>query len=270
MHWPTVGGLTSWSGCTTEIASFCVRNDSDLACPGMSASNSVSAPGTVRPVAAPLVAASEGLVLETSMTSMLVIASSVHGIGIEALTPFARTDEGPADFATRGERYGRRVGKVTHPSAAPENHLLAVWSPGPANHQYNHYPMVDGGLYLIKDGKPIDEPGQMLLIKNDPNYNEMWPRALVPYQRIYGIKEPKKGFVIRGGREIDDHYECLWELFRSIPSIEVEDASVLEEFYRLDKDDPNSSLQRATVNRGQAWVAGREELRDAKTTVELR
>src|SRR4029077_6003904 len=39
--------------------------------------------------------------------------------------------------------------------------------------------------------KPIDEPGQMLLIKNDPNFNEQWPRAVVPYKRIYGIDEPK-------------------------------------------------------------------------------
>ncbi|HXG13498.1 MAG TPA: hypothetical protein VNK04_27310, partial [Gemmataceae bacterium] len=45
---------------------------------------------------------------------------------------------------------------------------------------------------LIKDGKPIEEPGQMLLIKNDPNYNEQWPRALVPYKRIYGIDEPPR------------------------------------------------------------------------------
>ena len=32
----------------------------------------------------------------------------------------------------------------------------------------------------------------MLLIKNDPKYNEQWPRALVPYKRIYGIDEPKR------------------------------------------------------------------------------
>ena len=31
---------------------------------------------------------------------------------------------------------------------------------------------------------------QMRLIKNDPKYNEQWPRALVPYQRIYGVAEP--------------------------------------------------------------------------------
>ena len=113
--------------------------------------------------------------------------------GIEALTPFARTDEGPADFAIPGDRYGRRVGKVTHPSAAPDNHLLTVWSPGPVNGGYTvHVPAVDSGLYLAKEGRPIDEPAKLLLIKNDPRYNEQWPRALVTYQRIYRITEPKR------------------------------------------------------------------------------
>jgi len=50
---------------------------------------------------------------------------------------------------------------------------------------------------------------------------------------------------------MEEHFECLWDLYRSIPSLEIEDASVLDEFYWLDKDDPNSSLQRATVNRGE-------------------
>jgi hypothetical protein len=112
--------------------------------------------------------------------------------GMESLTRFARSDEGPADYAGANRR-SSRVGKVTHPSGAPDNHLLAVWSPGPVNGGYTvHVPAVDGGLYLIKQGKPIDEPGQMLLIKNDPRFNEQWPRALVPYKRIHRVDEPKK------------------------------------------------------------------------------
>jgi hypothetical protein len=113
--------------------------------------------------------------------------------GMQSLTRFARADEGPSDYAVRAGRNAPRLGKVTHPSGAPDNHLLAVWSPGPVNGGYTvHQPAVDGGLYLIKEGKPIDEPGQMLLIKNDPKYNEQWPRALVPYKRTYGIDEPKR------------------------------------------------------------------------------
>lgn len=66
-----------------------------------------------------------------------------------------------------------------------------------------------------------------------------------------GIKDAQKGFIIRGGREMENHFECLWDLFRSIPSIETEDLSVLDEFYRLNKHDPNYSLMRASVNRGE-------------------
>ena len=33
-------------------------------------------------------------------------------------------------------------------------------------------PEIDGGIYLLEGGKAIDEPAQMLLIKNDPKYNE--------------------------------------------------------------------------------------------------
>lgn len=113
-------------------------------------------------------------------------------LGALALTPFARIDDGPADTSVLGDKSSPRVGKCTHPSGAPDNHLLTVWSPGPTNHQYTYLPQLDGGIYLIKGGKPIDEPGQMLLIKNDPNYNEQWPRALVPYRRIYGIDEPRR------------------------------------------------------------------------------
>ena len=50
-------------------------------------------------------------------------------------------------------------------------------------------------------------------------------------------KVPEKGFVIRGGRELEDHMECEWDLFRSIPSLEIEGASVLDEFSWVNKSD---------------------------------
>lgn len=67
-----------------------------------------------------------------------------------------------------------------------------------------------------------------------------------------GIHDDGRGFIIRGGREMENHFECLWDLFRSIPSLEVEGASVLDEFYWLNKDDPNYSLERAILNRGES------------------
>ena len=59
------------------------------------------------------------------------------------------------------------------------------------------------------------------------------------------------GYVMRGGREMDNHFECMWDLFRSIPSIETDGVSVLDEYYWLNKEDPNYSLMRATEKRGQ-------------------
>ncbi|NCC04750.1 MAG: oleate hydratase [Proteobacteria bacterium] len=96
-----------------------------------------------------------------------------------------------------------------------------------------------GAAFLIRDGQM---PGNRITILEQHQ---------LPGGALDGIKEPNKGFVIRGGREMEDHFECLWDLYRSIPSLEIEGASVLDEFYWLDKDDPNSSLQRATVNRGE-------------------
>lgn len=59
------------------------------------------------------------------------------------------------------------------------------------------------------------------------------------------------GYVMRGGREMDNHFECMWDLFRSIPSIETDGISVLDEYYWLNKKDPNYSLCRATQNQGE-------------------
>lgn len=66
-----------------------------------------------------------------------------------------------------------------------------------------------------------------------------------------GINMEYHGFVVRGGREMENHFECLWDLFRSIPSLEQPDASVLDEFYWLNKEDPNYSKCRAIYSGGK-------------------
>lgn len=65
-----------------------------------------------------------------------------------------------------------------------------------------------------------------------------------------GAKRPNAGFVVRGGREMENHFECLWDMYRSIPSLEISGASYLDEYYWLDKEDPNSSNCRLIYNRG--------------------
>src|SRR5206468_808394 len=125
--------------------------------------------------------------------------------GIEALTPFVRKGDWPSLPSVPGREDSPRLGLFTHPSGAPDNHLLTVWSPGSVNNPARHKPPFDSGIYLIKGGKAIDEPGQMLLIKNDPKYHEQWPRALVPYERIHGIKEPKKLAPLANDGKLSNH-----------------------------------------------------------------
>ena len=78
-----------------------------------------------------------------------------------------------------------------------------------------------------------------------------------------GWKYEDVGYVMRGGREMDKHFEVMWDLFHSIPSIETEGVSVLDEYYWLNKEDPNYSLCRETVNRGEdAHTAGKFDISD--------
>ena len=66
-----------------------------------------------------------------------------------------------------------------------------------------------------------------------------------------GRKDVTKGFYMRGGREMDNHFEVMWDMFRDVPSLENPEVSVLDEYYWLNKHDPNYSLCRASVNRGE-------------------
>lgn len=111
--------------------------------------------------------------------------------------------------------------------------------------------------FLVRDGQM---KGEHIHILEELN---------VPGGACDGIKDSQKGFIIRGGREMENHFECLWDLFRSIPSLETEGASVLDEYYWLNKKDPNYSLMRATVNRGQdARTDGKFGLSD-KASMEI-
>ena len=65
-----------------------------------------------------------------------------------------------------------------------------------------------------------------------------------------GRRDVTKGFYMRGGREMDNHFEVMWDIFRDVPSLEEPGLSVLDEYYRLNKHDPNYSLCRATERCG--------------------
>lgn len=84
-----------------------------------------------------------------------------------------------------------------------------------------------------------------------------------------GRKDVTKGFYMRGGREMDNHFECMWDMFRSVPSIETPNVSVLDEYYWLNKHDPNYSVCRATINCGEDAHTDKMFKLDRKSAIAL-
>lgn len=94
-------------------------------------------------------------------------------------------------------------------------------------------------FYLVRDGQM---PG---------NHIHLLEKLELAGGSCDGYKDVHKGFYMRGGREMDNHFEIMWDVFRDVPSIETPNISVLDEYYWLNKHDPNYSLCRATVNKGE-------------------
>lgn len=98
---------------------------------------------------------------------------------------------------------------------------------------------LSAACFLVRDGQM--KGSHIHILEKDP----------IPGGACDGWLYPEIGYVMRGGREMDNHFECMWDLYRSIPSLETEGVSVLDEYYWLNKRDPNYSLCRATVKRGR-------------------
>ena len=98
---------------------------------------------------------------------------------------------------------------------------------------------LSAACFLVRDGQM---PGKNIhVLERDPRAGgacDGWDYAQL-------------GYTMRGGREMDNHFEVMWDLFRDIPSFEDENVSVLDYYYWLNKRDPNYSLCRATKDRGQ-------------------
>lgn len=110
---------------------------------------------------------------------------------------------------------------------------------------------LSAACFLVRDGQMSGK--RIHILEKDP----------IPGGACDGFQYEDLGYVMRGGREMDNHFECMWDLMRSIPSIETEGVSVLDEYYWLNKHDPNFSLMRATINRGEdAHTDGKFDISD--------
>lgn len=116
---------------------------------------------------------------------------------------------------------------------------------------------LSAAAFLIRDGQL---PGEKITILEELS---------IPGGSLDGIDKRDYGFVIRGGREMESHFECLWDLYRSIPSLEIANASVLDEFYWLNKEDPNSSHCRIIHNNGEQFPTDGKLLLTEKSIKEM-
>ena len=112
--------------------------------------------------------------------------------GLTSLTAFSHGEDTAADPIPGATTREQWAGKVTHPSSAPNNDVLVVYSPGPVNNlnRPTTMPRINGGIYLLKSGASVEDPKDLVKIKLDPNYNAMMPKAVVPYSAIHGVVEP--------------------------------------------------------------------------------
>ncbi|ARH89160.1 oleate hydratase [Streptomyces sp. MOE7] len=106
--------------------------------------------------------------------------------------------------------------------------------------------LIGGGVASLAAAAFLIRDGQM-----DGSRITVYEASSITGGCLDGIKDREEGYLFRGEREMEDHYECMWDLYRSIPSLDVEDASVLEDFYRINKDRPTYNTRRTTQNRGQ-------------------
>lgn len=93
--------------------------------------------------------------------------------------------------------------------------------------------------YLVRDAKM---PGENITV---------YEARSVSGGSCDGMFIPGKGYVISGGREMDDHFECMWDLFKDIPSCDDKNVSILDAYKRLNEADPNYSNCRVSHKRGQ-------------------
>ena len=66
---------------------------------------------------------------------------------------------------------------------------------------------LSAACYLVRDAQMKGE--HVHILEKDP----------IPGGACDGYKYQDIGYVMRGGREMDNHFECMWDLFRSIPFI---------------------------------------------------
>ena len=112
-------------------------------------------------------------------------------------------------------------------------------------------------FYLVRDA---GVPGENVFI---------FDRDPVSGGACDGAHDSKNGYYMRGGREMDNHFEVMWDVYRDVPSKDDPNVSVLDEYYWLNKEDPNYSLCRATDQCGHKLPTGHDFTLDKEAQAQL-
>lgn len=104
------------------------------------------------------------------------------------------------------------------------------------------------GCFLIRDSHM---PGNKITF---------YEQLDIPGGSLDGQIRTNMNYVARGGREQGHYFECLWDLFSSLPSTEDPSMTVLDYFYYTNFDDPNYSNCRITKNQGERYDNGKFNL----------
>nr|QEK14109.1 oleate hydratase [Thermococcus aciditolerans] len=106
--------------------------------------------------------------------------------------------------------------------------------------------MVGGGIaslaaavFLIRDAKM---PGENIYI---------FEKTPVNGGCLDGSGDPENGYLLRGGRMFEEHYEATWDLLGSIPSLDDSDKTILDEVVEFNEEYVGSSKCRLVGTPGK-------------------
>lgn len=102
------------------------------------------------------------------------VYNAFQRVGQYSLTPWATSQ----DYL--GENLeGEKPGMVSHPAAAPDNGLLLAWTGDQGDKEI--------GIYYVADvGEPVPHFSKLIRIADRDDRYEYMPRAVLPYEAIYG------------------------------------------------------------------------------------
>jgi hypothetical protein len=115
--------------------------------------------------------------------------------GTENITPHTIASDNPAPVLD-GE--DEPEGKYSMPSVTDKGDLLVAFSQGYVNHFHascnskNICEDLRSGIYLLQypATTKITSKDQLIMIKDDPLYNELWPKPVLTYQQLFGVTSP--------------------------------------------------------------------------------